>query len=82
MSEAKLALVLHLVGGGEPVIIAVGTQTAQELTPRLEQWLKGGVTQTITADNGARITINYAHVATAHVQPWDVTARLYGFQKR
>jgi hypothetical protein len=82
MSEAKQALVLHLVGGGEPVIIAVGPQTAEELTPRLEQLLKAGATQAVTADNGALIAVNYAHVATAHIQPWDVTSRLYGFRKR
>ena len=82
MSEQKRALVLHLVGGGEPVIIAVGPQTVEELTPRLAQLLKAGTTQTVTADNGAQIAVNYAHVATAHIQPWEVTSRLYGFQKR
>ncbi|KAA2257076.1 hypothetical protein F0L68_25350 [Solihabitans fulvus] len=75
--NAPKALVLHLVGGGEPIRIAVSEETATELEKRLERLLGGSITSVIAA-NGASVAINYAQVAVAHLERLRPNAQVYG----
>jgi hypothetical protein len=75
MTDSKRALVLHLSGGGDPLLIAVAAEAADPLADRLPGLLRAGDFETITAANGTAITVNFAQVAAAHV---DVVAGLGG----
>ncbi|WP_073479881.1 hypothetical protein [Streptoalloteichus hindustanus] len=81
MSAAKRALVLHLVGGGEPVWVALDEDTAADLGQRLHQLVKTGQTWNIPAADGTTLVVNFAHVATAHVAPLNGDSRMYGYVK-
>jgi hypothetical protein len=78
MSEVKQALVLHVAGLSQPVLIALDQQAAQELTPRLLELMSAGLTETVTAEDGLAVTVNYKHVVTAHIEVVSPLTRVYG----
>jgi hypothetical protein len=75
MTDSKRALVLHLAGGGDPLLVAVSSADADALSERLPALVRAGDFETVTAANGTTVTINFAHVAVAQV---DVVAGLGG----
>ncbi|MCP2258108.1 hypothetical protein LX15_001795 [Streptoalloteichus tenebrarius] len=82
MSAAKQALVLHLVGGGEPVWIALAEDRAADLDQRLHQLVKTGQTWDVAGADGTTLVVNFAHVATAHIAPLNGTSRMYGYGQK
>ncbi len=78
MAEDKHALVLHLAGTPDPVLIALTAETAAELGPELVRLLQGGDRFGVTAADGTVVAVNFAHVATAHIDALHPMARAYG----
>lgn len=82
MSEAKQALVLHLVGRSEPLLIAIDPREADKLSAQLPTLLRAAEVGTVTAANGSAITVNFAHVAAAHVDVAPALGQLYGASRQ
>lgn len=82
MSESKRALALHVVGGSEPILVAIGDETANELASTLPRRLQSGHVETIEAANGASFVVNFAHVVAAHIDAAPPLGQLYGSVKR
>lgn len=78
MSESRRALVLHLVGGGEPVRIAVPADSAEKLIHDLPKMLIADSPQPITAADGSTVVVNFVHVAAALVTPMPAMSSVYG----
>jgi hypothetical protein len=76
--DPKRALVLHLSGGGEPLVFALSGDGARDLDARLTDLLaEGGVHAPQLAD-GSTVAINFAQVVTAHLDELPPLARVYG----
>jgi hypothetical protein len=83
MSEPKRALVLHLVSGGDPLLIAINPEAAEPLADRLPALMRSGDFETITAANDSVVTVNFAQVVAAHVDVvTGLTGQLYGAPSR
>jgi hypothetical protein len=78
MADPKPALVLHLVGGGEPVVFALSADGARELESKLSQLLADGQVHAAGLANDSTVTVNFAHVVTAHLDELPPLARVYG----
>ena len=78
MSESRRALVLHLVGGGEPIRIAVTTETAEQLDRDLPKLLLADTPQTVAAADGTHVVVNFTHVAAALLAPMPALGSVYG----
>ena len=78
MTEARQALVLHLVGGGEPVWIAVSALQADELSTQLSDLVTAGGTQVIETADGRQAVVNFNHVAFAMITTPPPLASSYG----
>lgn len=76
--DVKRALVLHLVGAAGPVYLAVAGETADALAADIPKLLDGGAIHTVTTIDGTKVTVNFQHVATAHVGPLPQAAEVYG----
>lgn len=78
MDETKQTLVLHLVGTTQPLHVALSADEAQGLPARLPELLASGEPRLLaTADEG-RFAVNFAHVATAHIESVRSDAHAYG----
>ena len=82
MSNAKHALVLHLAGANQPVLIEVAADGADELAGRLPELVRQGEVAPVEAANGARIVVNFAAVQVAHVDTVSIVGQLYGSRPR
>jgi hypothetical protein len=78
MAEPRRALVVHLANGGEPLLIAVPNDSATALAEQLPDMLRRGDVETVTTANGTVIAVNFAHVATAHVDMAPGLGQMYG----
>ncbi|HEX6357494.1 hypothetical protein [Actinophytocola sp.] len=78
MADSKRALVLHLQGGGEPVVFALADDSANDLEPRLAQLLTEGQVHAAALADGSSVAVNFAHVVTAHLDELPPLARVYG----
>lgn len=78
MADSKRALVLHLVGGSEPVVFALSEQGARELAPKLTQLLTEGLVSPVSLADESVAAVNFAHAATAHLDELPPLARVYG----
>lgn len=78
MSDPKRALVLHLAGGGEPLVFALSQDGARDLESRLAQLLADGSVDAPVLSDGSRVAVNFAHVVTAHLDELPPLARVYG----
>jgi hypothetical protein len=78
VTEARQALVLHLVGGGEPVWITMSGQKAGELSARLSDLVTAGGIQVIETADGRQAVVNFAHVAFAMITTPPPLASSYG----
>ena len=82
MSNAKQALVLHLAGAGQPLLVEVAADGAGELAGRLPELIRRARVETIEAANGAQIAVNFAAVQAAHVDVVSGIGQLYGSPPR
>jgi hypothetical protein len=81
MADPKRALVLHLAGGGEPVVFALSEDGAADLATRLEQLLREGLVHAPALADGSTAAVNFANVVTAHLDELPSNARVYGSGK-
>lgn len=77
-TDVKRALVLHLAGAAGPIYLAVAGAMADALIDDIPKLLNGGAIHTVTTIDGTKITVNFQHVATAHVGPLPQIAEVYG----
>ncbi|ONI72629.1 hypothetical protein ALI144C_42165 [Actinosynnema sp. ALI-1.44] len=79
MSEPKKnALVLHLASGGEPLVYALSAAAAEGLASKLPTLMTSGAVDAPDLEDGTKVTINFAHVATAHFDELPPSSRVYG----
>jgi hypothetical protein len=78
MPDSKRALVLHLAGGGEPVVYALSDEGATDLASRLLQLVRDGVVHDPALADGSSVAINFGQVVTAHLDELPSNARVYG----
>jgi len=78
MADPKRALVLHLAGGGEPVVFALSVEGGNDLESRLTQLLTEGLAHPLGLADGSTAVVNFAHVVTAHLDELPPRARVYG----
>lgn len=78
MNNAKRALVLHLAGTAAPVFLAVSGDDGEALSAQLPALINGGAIHTVTTVDGTPVTVNFQHVALAHVGPLPQIADVHG----
>ena len=81
MADPKRALVLHLAGGGEPVVFALSEDGAADLANRLEQLVREGLVHAPALADGSTAVVNFGNVVTAHLDELPSNARVYGSGK-
>jgi hypothetical protein len=81
MADSTRALVLHLVGGGEPVVFALSDDGARDLAQTLSLLMAEGALGKVGLADGSTAAVNFAHVATAHLDELPPLARVYGSGK-
>ena len=82
MSEPRRALVLHLSSGADPLLVAISREKAEELAGQLPDFLRRGDFETIEAANGSAVTVNFAQVIAAHVDPSPPLGAIWGAPPR
>jgi hypothetical protein len=78
MADSKRALVLHLSGGGEPLVFALSDEGATELEEKLPDFLGSGAVGRPKLADGSTVVVNFAHVVTAHLDELPPLTRVYG----
>ncbi len=78
MADPKRALVLHLSGGGEPLVFALSEDGVNDLEARLNDLLAAGAVYSPTLADGSTVAVNFAQVVTAHLDELPPLARVYG----
>ena len=78
MADSKRALVLHLAGGGEPLVFALSDEGATELDKTLPDLLGSGAVGRPKLADGSTVVVNFAHVVTAHLDELPPLTRVYG----
>lgn len=82
MNESKPGLILHLVGATQPLHIAIAPDEAETLTQELPALLSSGEPKSLVTADGGRFTVNFGHVATAHIESSRSDANAYGAPSR
>jgi hypothetical protein len=78
MADPKRALVLHLSGGGEPLVFALSADGARDLEEHLTELLADGRVHAPLLADGSTVAVNFGHVVTAHLDELPPLARVYG----
>jgi hypothetical protein len=78
MADPKRALVLHLAGGGEPLVFALSEEGADDLSSRLTDLMAAGKVDSPALADGSTVSVNFAKVVTAHLDELPPLARVYG----
>lgn len=65
---ADTRLVLHLAGVPQPLHIALDPAEAENVRQRLPELMGTGEAATITTADAGVFTVNFRHVATAHIE--------------
>mgnify|MGYP000370662619 CR=1 FL=1 len=78
MSDAKRALVLHVAGSGEPLVFALSDRGAKSLAMRLPTLMNSGGVDSPELADGNTVSVNFAHVVTAHLDDLPPLGRVYG----
>jgi hypothetical protein len=78
MADTKRALVIHLSHGGEPLVFALSTKSVEDLDARLTKLVASGQVDSAELADGSAVSINFKHVATAHLDELPPLARVYG----
>lgn len=82
MSNAKQALVLHLAGANQPLLIEVADAACDELAGRLPELIGQAEVSVIEAANGMRVAVNFGAVQVGFVDAVSVVGKLYGSPAR
>lgn len=69
---------LHLSHGGEPLVFALSTKSVEDLDSKLTKLVASGQVDSAELADGSSVSINYKHVATAHLDELPPLARVYG----
>lgn len=78
MADPKRALVLHLAGGGEPLVFALSDDGARDLETQLSTLMTEGKVHAPSLADGSTVAVNFAQVVTAHLDELPPLARVYG----
>jgi hypothetical protein len=78
MADPKRALVLHLAGGGEPLVFALAEDGVRDLESRLPTLMTEGAVHAPALADGSVVSVNFAQVVTAHLDELPPLARVYG----
>ena len=78
MNDSKRALVLHIVGGGEPLVFALSERGAKSLAVRLPTLMNSGGVDSPELADGSTVSVNFAHVVSAHLDELPPLGRVYG----
>lgn len=78
MADSKRALILHLAGGGEPLVFALSDDGAAELEENLPDLLTNGAVGRPKLADGSTVAVNFTHVVTAHLDELPPLTRVYG----
>jgi hypothetical protein len=78
MTDSKRALVLHLAGGGEPLVFALSDDGADDLSSRLSSLMSEGAVHAPALADGTSVSVNFGQVVTAHLDELPPLARVYG----
>ncbi|GAB3503988.1 hypothetical protein [Amycolatopsis cihanbeyliensis] len=81
MADEKLALVLHLTAGGEPLLFSLETEEAQRLEPKLAQLVKHNAVEPVRTRDGMTVTVNFAHVAVTYVDDMQRKGTVFGMHR-
>lgn len=82
MPEKRPGLVLHLAGVSQPLHIALAQEEADALRDVLADLMANGETKALATADGGSFAVNFAHVATAHVETTRSDAHAYGAPAR
>jgi hypothetical protein len=82
MSNVRQALVLHLAGTNQPLLIEVAAEAAGELAGRLPELVGAAGVESIAAANGMRVAVDFRAVQVAFVDEVSVVGKLYGSPPR
>ena len=69
---------LHLSHGGEPLVFALSTKSAENLDSKLTKLVSAGQVDSAELADGSSVSINFKHIATAHLDALPPLARVYG----
>ena len=69
---------LHLSHGGEPLVFALSTNSVENLDTKLTKLVASGQVDSAELADGSSVSINFKHVATAHLDELPPLARVYG----
>ncbi|MBO0839614.1 MAG: hypothetical protein J2O49_02200 [Sciscionella sp.] len=81
MADKRRVLVLHFHGSDSPLLIAVARQSWEALAARLPDMLRAGKVESLPAENGSHIAVNFARVVAAHIDTTKPLAEIYGAAK-
>lgn len=73
---------LHLVGAAQPLHIALDSAEVTKLADGLTELISSGRTRSLATADGGHFTVNFAHVATAHIETTRSDANAYGSPAR
>ncbi|WP_263250404.1 hypothetical protein [Saccharopolyspora rosea] len=82
MTTSRPGLVLHLTGIAQPVHVALDPAEAESLRDVLADLMAAGQPTALRTADGGRFSVNFAHVATAHVESYRSDAHAYGSPSR
>ncbi len=82
MADKKPALVLHLAGAPQPLHVALSAEEAAQLPDRLPSLMGSGEPVALATADGTVFAVNFAHVATAHIESTRSDANAYGAPTR
>lgn len=82
MAENRPGLVLHLAGVDQPLHIALASSEADALRDVLADLMANGETKSLATADGGSFAVNFAHVATAHIELSRSDAHAYGAPSR
>lgn len=83
MSDSnKYALVLHVAGGSEPLVYALSEAAAMNLADRLPKLMMSGAVDSPELEDGGTVSINFAHVVSAHFDEKPPMSHFYGSKSR
>ncbi|SFQ44253.1 hypothetical protein SAMN05421810_107202 [Amycolatopsis arida] len=74
----KPALVVHLAGGGEPLLFALPPGDAEELYGKVASLLTDQAMATLRTRDGQAFSVNFAHVAVAYVDDQQRKGSVFG----
>lgn len=80
MADTKPALILHLASGGEPLVFALTTEDAEELSSKLHLLLEHGSVEAVKTKENTKVVINFAHVAAAYVDDLQRSGKVFGLR--